>query len=367
MQLDYSLKTIEERVACVADYLSELAPHQRTRKVLESAADYILMLTEPGQTKRQRNAEYPCITPNRQITVNKRQISYEQVVSSLEAGEDGIYALINNDKNQLLDHYERFTDEDVETIPGLKDHIDQIDMLKKNLDKATGQTRFAIKRQIIETYQQIYILRASSSKAAVGKSSNQVRTIAKMDIPEDVIMDENDMPQTTSPVSLLVPEHVMFLLCYYHVLKQESYNDLNGDMHWLLIDLEDIIDRIIKDDEPILYRIIVLKVDGLSNEEIRRKIQEEFGVDHNEQYYSTLWRKRIPKMIATQAKKDYIIWFFTNVEYGIWKTCGSCGETKLAHPMFFSRNSSEDTYYSICKDCRTVRAKAYRAKTGKKK
>ena len=62
-------------------------------------------------------------------------------------------------------------------------------------------------------------------------------------------------------------------------------------------------------------------------------------------------------MISDQAKKQYVVWFFTNVEYGQWKKCGKCGETKLAHPLFFSRNSNNDGYYSVCKDCRAKKLK----------
>lgn len=355
MNLDYSLKTVEERVAWASDVLASTPAQYKTRKFLEYIADYILMVTEAGQTKEQKASEYPITTSNREVTINKRQVSYEQIVSSLENGEDGIYALINNDKNQLLDHKNKFTQEDIETIPGLKELMAQIETLKKSMETATGIRKYQIKKQIIETYQQIYILKASA-KGAVGKSSNQVKSIARMDIPEEIYLNERDMPVVKSPVSLLVPEHVTFLLCYYHILKEETYEDLMGDMHWLLIDLENLIEKVFA-NYPVLYDLIVWKIDGLTNEVIQEKMFEKHGVSHNEQYYSTLWRKRIPKMIADQAKKDYLVWYFTNVEYGNWKYCNKCGQWKLAHPMFFSRNTSEDSFYSVCKDCRSLKNK----------
>ena len=77
-----------------------------------------------------------------------------------------------------------------------------------------------------------------------------------------------------------------------------------------------------------------------------------YSIQHSEQYFSTLWRKRIPKMMAEQAQKDYLIWYYTNEEYGNWKQCGKCGEVKLAHPFFFSKNTSKDGFYSVCKECR---------------
>jgi len=61
-------------------------------------------------------------------------------------------------------------------------------------------------------------------------------------------------------------------------------------------------------------------------------------------------------MIVETAKKDFLLWYYTNQEKGKWKKCSRCGEIKLAHNIFFSRNtSSKDGYYSICKDCRNNR------------
>jgi hypothetical protein len=54
------------------------------------------------------------------------------------------------------------------------------------------------------------------------KSTSQIRTIASLSIPEEVYLDENKMPHSDKPFSLLNPEHVSFLLCHYQGLKQES-------------------------------------------------------------------------------------------------------------------------------------------------
>ena len=82
-------------------------------------------------------------------------------------------------------------------------------------------------------------------------------------------------------------------------------------------------------------------------------MEEKYHENHSEQYYSTLWRKRIPKMIAEQMQKEWLIWYYTNIEYGSWKKCSKCGDYKLAHPLFFARNpGSSSGYYSICKDCK---------------
>ena len=64
-------------------------------------------------------------------------------------------------------------------------------------------------------------------------------------------------------------------------------------------------------------------------------------------------------MIANQAEIKYLEWYFLNKEYGKWKKCSRCGQIKLAHNKFFSKNtSSKDGFYSICKQCRNTKAKS---------
>jgi hypothetical protein len=48
--------------------------------------------------EKQEKKEKKILTENRMATVNKRECSFEGLVSQLENGEDGIYNLISNDK-----------------------------------------------------------------------------------------------------------------------------------------------------------------------------------------------------------------------------------------------------------------------------
>ena len=80
---------------------------------------------------------------------------------------------------------------------------------------------------------------------------------------------------------------------------------------------------------------------------------EALPVPKSPQQISSIWRQRIPKKMARQAEKDYIMWYYTEKEKGHWKRCSKCGQIKLAHPIFFSRNrTASDGLYSICKECR---------------
>jgi hypothetical protein len=53
-------------------------------------------------------------------TVNKRETSFEGLVAQLENGEDGIYGLVKEDKQQIFRPKITITKKDVEEIPGMK-------------------------------------------------------------------------------------------------------------------------------------------------------------------------------------------------------------------------------------------------------
>ena len=99
--------------------------------------------------------------------------------------------------------------------------------------------------------------------------------------------------------------------------------------------------------------MVEYKIDGKQNAEIQELLQEEFGIKHSLEYISSLWRNKIPKMIAVCAEDIYLNWYYLNVAPGKFKRCSRCGQIKLAHNKYFSKNkTSKDSFYSICKDCR---------------
>lgn len=149
MDLDYSLETPEERVTYVKNLIkNEKYLNASTLKIL---ADYILFIRDRNQTKKERKEEHPILTPNREFTIDKRQISYEGLVDKLENGEDGIYNIIRQDKNQILDPKDPISPEDIDNIPGIKECMDVIISLKKQLETASKYRRKQINQAIIDT------------------------------------------------------------------------------------------------------------------------------------------------------------------------------------------------------------------------
>jgi len=65
---------------------------------LETLADYLVLCME-----KQEKKEHKLLTENRMATVNKRETSFEGLVSQLENGEDGIYNMLNtNSRNTIF-------------------------------------------------------------------------------------------------------------------------------------------------------------------------------------------------------------------------------------------------------------------------
>lgn len=147
IDLDYSLKTSEERVECVKKLIASIPEEQLTTKYLNYLGDYILFIREKGQTKQRK-----FITKNREKVIKKREKSYEDIVNTLEGGEDAFHTLINNDKNQLLDKKDKITEEEISKDPVLQDKMQTIQILTNAFNKSTVPTdRFKLKQQIIET------------------------------------------------------------------------------------------------------------------------------------------------------------------------------------------------------------------------
>ena len=125
----------------------------------------------------------------------------------------------------------------------------------------------------------------------------------------------------------------------------------------MIYDFENICDKALE-NYPLYMRIVEYKIDGMQNIDIQTALQSEFGIKHSLEYISSLWRKKIPQLIASAAEDSYLDWYYLNVEKGKYKKCSRCGEIKLAHNKYFSKNkTSKDGFYSICKSCRNSKAK----------
>ena len=347
IKLDYTLESPEERKQLVEKILEE-CPNP-TPQYLETLADYLVLCME-----KQEKKERKVLTENRMATVNKRETSFEGLVSQLENGEDGIYNMMSNDKNQIFQPKVMITKKDVEEIPGLAQLREAIKFWEQRLKTATGREAFIIKTAIIDLRKDQYILKDAYRKPIIPK--NVTRSKHFIPLESDFSFDDEGFV-VPEGVSLCDPKVVSAVLCNYSMLKQEGWGEFERDIWYLMQEFDEVADAALK-DYPLYDRICEYKVDGLQNIDIQEKIQEEFGIKHSVEYISSLWRNKIPKLIASEAEDRLLNWYFLTEMKGKYKKCSRCGEIKLAHNKYFSKNkTSRDGFYSICKSCRNSKGK----------
>ena len=178
-----------------------------------------------------------------------------------------------------------------------------------------------------------------------------------MPLVGETILNE-DGSISSKGIVLTDPAVCSAILCNYSKLKEDSWGNFEGDMWYLIYDFETICD-IALEKYPIYKRIVECKIDGMQNAEIQLILQQEFGLRHSVEYISSLWRKKIPGLIASAAEDNFLYWYYLQVKPGKFKRCSRCGKIKLAHNKYFSKNkTSKDGFYSICKECRSTKKDA---------
>jgi hypothetical protein len=352
IKLDYSLETPEERNELVKKIIAEADEQQLTPKYIEILSDYIIFAMDKKERQQKQ-----ILTDNRMVTVNKRETSYQGLAGKLENGEDGIYNIMSGgDKNIIFTPKLEITPKDIAEIPPLRPLVEEIKKIEEAEKHATGKKKFLLRKQLIQMRQDQYVIKNEYRKPMY--CMNVIKSFNQIDFNENIIIDENGNLKSDGIVSLTNPSHVSALLCNYSKLKEDVWGRFWSDSYYLMEDLDNLIEKTLKDKYPLYYDLLIYKIDGKQNAEIQNLILINHSILYSIEYISSLWRKKIPKLIAKQAQEDYLIWYYTEREPGVWKQCTRCKEIKLAHNMFFSKNaSSKDGYYSLCKCCRNKKTK----------
>lgn len=353
MKLDYNLRTPEERIAYVEGILDSYPRnHRPSHSQLELMSDYILFIGE-NITVRQRTEEYPLVTKNREVTVNHRETSLEGTIDKLPGGEDSLWT-VTSSSDYPLGVKEPLDMSKISELPGGKSKLAVIKDLEQQMESASGARKFKLKKSIIETWQDLYSTRiamnAAAGYATTPKLSPTLKTAGLLDLPEHRWVAVDGTPKSDSHFSLFNPVVVLILLRHYFNLKSEVRNDLHCDMHYFLWELESITRKALA-SQPVLLDLCRLEMLGCTGAEIVNYMEVYHNVFHSEQYFSTLWTKKIPKLISEEAKREFLKFYWRKHNLPM-KTCSCCGKAFPANPYFFHRNTNSDGFYSKCKKCR---------------
>lgn len=305
--------------------------------------------------EKQEKKEKRILTENRMVTVNKRETSFEGLVSQFENGEDGVYGLITNNKNTIFQPKVSITKKDLEEIPDLVQVREAINYWENLQKKATGKEAYIIKKAIIELRKEQYQIKEAFRKPVTCR--NATRSPAPLpSLDGATFMGKNGYCDSIG-VELVNSQVCFLVLSYYDELRQFCNGHFDSDTWYLLEDF-DLAYHAALDKEPLYARIVELKRQGLRSTEIQQVIEEEFGLHYSIEHLSNLWRNKIPALIASAAEDRYLNWYYLNIERGKYKRCSKCGKIKLAHNKYFSKNStSKDGFYSVCKECRSTKRK----------
>ena len=352
LKLDYKLKTTDERAQLVQRIIEETPAAQLTNRYLEILGDYIM-----GAITKEEKKSRAYLTDNRRITIDRRETSFEGLIEKFENGEDGIYNLVIEDKNALFVPKIEITARDVEEVPGLKALKAEIAQIEEEVKAATGRRKYLLKKQLIEMRRDQYVLKNAHYQFIHPIASQKAPN--KIDLSEKRWVDDKGEIHTNALVSFLNPKHTSALLCNLDALKGDLRAKYQNDFYYLVQDFEKLLKRTLQNN-PILAELVKLKRDGLQNSEIQQALEVKFGIHYSTEYLSSLWRNKIPKLLAEQEKRDYLLWYYETEKPARenWKKCSCCQIWKPRHQAFFSLNgTSKDGFYSWCKECRNTKNK----------
>lgn len=353
MNLDKSVKSSQDRIELAKEYLKNNPTISQNE--ISEISNYIIDAAVAEDTSR--GNKHFINTPNRLKTITKHETSYEGLVSQLEGGEDSLHNLISdNNKNELLTPKIQINKREIAESAELQNLRQTIEEWKRRIEEAKQlglehtPNAVKLKKMLIDMNRDQYVIKMSINPPIMPKKVTRSKTITSLD-DEQIEMDK-DGDITVRGFSFLNPIICSLVLQNYSRLKEDNYGKFGNDMWAAMQDFDNLLDSALADEDK-LRDIVICKIDGDSNADIRNLLKQKYDVTYSAEYISSLWRHRIPNLLSKHAQDLWVDWHFLMEEKGVYKRCSKCGQNKLALPRYFTRNkTSKDGFYSICKECR---------------
>lgn len=341
---DYSERDQVARVEAVREALDGARP---SRAQLSAMADYVLFASDSGSTMAERRREYPILTRNRSATISKREVSAESMRVEGMPVEDTLSSLVSDAPPESLGPRRQVPVGECGPDWRVAENGRTVDSLKRQADNADGRRRFELKRQVISTYRERAAIRESAFPTIPVVSRSSCPPGSPSPLTDDVVLDPVTLvPRGRRGLTMCDEACVRALLSDYRALSELSAGDGRSDVAAMLADLDEALEALYGGDE-VMRALISLKMDRCSDADVAEEMAARLGVHRTERYWGQQWRLYVPRAVCDRARR---LWLLRH--WGRWKICRGCGRALPAHPMWFTRNTSRDGFYSRCKDCR---------------
>ena len=117
---------------------------------------------------------------------------------------------------------------------------------------------------------------------------NIIKNITKTDLSENITINEDVEPVSDGLITFFNHEHISALLCNYSALKEDAWGNFSSDSFYMMEDLDNLVEKTLRDNYPLYYKLLIYKIDGKQNAEIQRLLDEEFGITYSVEYLSSL-------------------------------------------------------------------------------
>lgn len=402
-ELDYNLYSNSERANQVRNlFTDEVSAYYSTnfesataQAELEKIANFILYGKDPKTDKNFCQKKEIQIEQAHSTYQRKKAESLDALLEDTTVKESDFQPIRKSAYKKIKPAIDREKDKD---IPGMKDLWEAIDRLAAQVrtfkeNKQLGLDFYKKNHLLIQLRKEQFTLKDSVSEPIRGKTTRSLNTpstsftrntgyiydynreyeyrkwradhyrkdfgeewyskeqeaLSNFTISEDKELNWHWVEVSKNELDLTDPVHVYNLLELYGTLKENSFENLNCDMKYVLWELEDYIER--SNLSAARKHILIRKIDKVTNETIREELQLKFGLNYSDNYISTIYKQMICGQIARTAEIARDEWIYRN-QPEKFKVCSTCGRRLLRdNRNFIKKKNSSDGLAARCKMC----------------
>lgn len=382
-KLDFNIYSSKDRLEAIKDI--DLASLTKTE--LETVTNYVLYGKDEDGTSIVDRKEVQIKTKFNSYQ-RDRTVSLEGLMESPTFDEN----IFQKDKTIYKKVKPSIDREKVKDVPGMIELWQEIDRLQRIYDENSGKLEktnetptlnqsqlYYLKHNLIELRTQQYYLLDSVKPTMMTRNNkaefhtDPVRSHCAYPILPRGVMSRKDDDFFKSPFDFnsnapaaAIPneeeilngekpffdfrntEHLYQLIQHYGELQTQIDRHPDSLINNLLWTLDFYIEKANLSDQQLL--IVNDKKFRLPNKTIREHLIRDLGLEHRENYISTIWNKAVG-LIAEAVELNYDEYLCKDYKKA-WKKCNRCGKWLLRDPRNFVRKAkASDGLTGRCKCC----------------